>query len=684
MTNKFHQKICIAAVVTTYLYSSNIYSNETVDLSIDPELLAQLNSEPLPDSVTSVVASVVTREEIKQFGYRSISEALAHVTGFHVGLGDRGGPIYSIRGFTSDQAVLFLVNNEPYSSSLWGSHETAIGLIPIDMVERVEVIRGPGSSKYGIGAMTGVVNIITRDDPATRAVSLTVGPYDSRRITATSGFEISDRLINIGIDMVETEGHETTVQSDYQTDLDDQFDISPGASHAPSTVNFDFNAIGLNLDYINGEHKVSARLGISNDVGIGVGFINIVDEEGSWDANTLNTTYRFPLVSNKALEISGTTFLQNRQYRLRNINFFPDGAFNSFPDGVELNLSHTERYYGAGLTGTIYKIPKHNISFELRTSLLNLSVDQYEANYNIGEIGITPVVEGTNTSREGESFKRNTSSLQLTDVWALTSNIQATLGAGYEYISNEPEQITPRFAMTWAVRSDTTLKFLYGKGVRTPALVETVDVGIPVLSRNLTLNPERFESYDIVVEHNPTQNVSVKANIFLHRTKDQIVYTFQGVNGFKPENVGIQNGEGVELEVLYNRSPKFQMRAYGHYQENYGGYLPGSPNEEIGYSPHYKAGVQLRGTNKQYSYGVSYMYTGDRDRPALDEKPKAQKYHLVDIGLSYKTKDNFILKTKIENVLDSDILEANFSASSNYDLQLPGRSLYLGVEKVFR
>lgn len=110
--------------------------------------------------------SIVTADEIKKFGYRTLADVLRSVGGLYVDY-DRNYSYLAARGFRRpgdyNSRVLLLVdghrvNDDVYDSWLMGTD----AIVDVDLIDRVEVIRGPSSSIYGNNAFFGVVNVLTR------------------------------------------------------------------------------------------------------------------------------------------------------------------------------------------------------------------------------------------------------------------------------------------------------------------------------------------------------------------------------------------------------------------------------------------------------------------------------------------------------------------------------------------
>lgn len=121
----------------------------------------RMNNDYVPGMVT-----VLRGDQLEALGIRTAAEALTLVPGIQLGFNASGSPSAKVRGFQfpfNAGNIKVLLNSIPLSRESSGINSSVL-LIPIEQVDRIEVIRGPGSSLYGDFAMTGVVNIITRDN----------------------------------------------------------------------------------------------------------------------------------------------------------------------------------------------------------------------------------------------------------------------------------------------------------------------------------------------------------------------------------------------------------------------------------------------------------------------------------------------------------------------------------------
>lgn len=129
-----------------------------------------------PETITSTPA-VVSTYLMKEFmlqGVHTLEQAISLIPGIVVDEGTFGSATVMIRGVVDagGSKVLFLLDGIPYWSP---SHNTIPTLgVPVEAIERIEVIRGPGAVIYGTNAISGVINVITRSKAGGKG-ALTVG-----------------------------------------------------------------------------------------------------------------------------------------------------------------------------------------------------------------------------------------------------------------------------------------------------------------------------------------------------------------------------------------------------------------------------------------------------------------------------------------------------------------------------
>lgn len=179
-------------------------AEELADLSLEQLMAVPVvgasKYEQTQDRVAAAV-TVITRDEIRSFGWRTLDEALATLPGVHTTY-DRQYSYVGVRGFglAGDYMTRILVTidgvraNEPtYDGAPFGR------MLPLDMdlVERIEFIPGPGGAIYGQNAMFGVVNVITRKGAALDGGEFAVSwqaPQATRKVRVSWGKRLDNEL----------------------------------------------------------------------------------------------------------------------------------------------------------------------------------------------------------------------------------------------------------------------------------------------------------------------------------------------------------------------------------------------------------------------------------------------------------------------------------------------------------
>lgn len=151
-------------------------------------------SEDLRDAPAAVY--VITSEDIARSGATSIPEALRMVPGLQVARTNASGWAISVRGFNNALAnkLLVLIDGREVYDPLFSGVYWDVQDTPLEDIERIEIIRGPGASLWGANAVNGVINIITKSAADTQGtlVSITSGNDDRAIVTARYGGSMGD------------------------------------------------------------------------------------------------------------------------------------------------------------------------------------------------------------------------------------------------------------------------------------------------------------------------------------------------------------------------------------------------------------------------------------------------------------------------------------------------------------
>lgn len=134
------------------------FSLKDINLSVASNILPQEGVEPA--SIT-----IISREQLRLSGGRTLNEAISMLVPGFFAVQDQDDVIAAFRGLAPDNnsKVLLLINGQNMNTEyFWGPPDAILNSINYDFIERIEVIRGPGSVTLGQGALLGVINIITQ------------------------------------------------------------------------------------------------------------------------------------------------------------------------------------------------------------------------------------------------------------------------------------------------------------------------------------------------------------------------------------------------------------------------------------------------------------------------------------------------------------------------------------------
>ena len=195
--------VCVSLVAAATTGAMTVQAQEPVSPAgaLDSLLDLRISSAAKYEQTLREVAgsvTIVTADEIARFGYRTLAEALGSVRGFYLS-NDRNYTYLGVRGFSRptdyNNRVLLLIDGYRANEGLWGAAYFG-GELDVDLasLERIEVIRGPGSALYGTGAMFAIVNLVTKTGAAESGVRVTArgGSLGSRGGDVLAGRRFAD------------------------------------------------------------------------------------------------------------------------------------------------------------------------------------------------------------------------------------------------------------------------------------------------------------------------------------------------------------------------------------------------------------------------------------------------------------------------------------------------------------
>jgi iron complex outermembrane receptor protein len=655
-----------------------VADEESISVFGDIETVSIATGREQPIVTAPAVATVFKADDIKNSGARNLADLLTMVPGIHVGVSSiLYDPVYAVRGFTSffNKHILFMLDGIPQDALTFGDRRISLGKIPLDIIERVEISRGPGSALWGADAFSAVVNIITKTkDPKKTSLAISSGSFDTRNARLISGSSSKEYDIVGAIEYSKTDGHEPTITQDRQSLLDEQFGTD--ASLAPDSAYTGSEELGTLIN-ISGKHsEFGLRAFQMNNIGMGVGFSASLDPFGAIDNEGFEAKYQYKYDITQSLNFNAALAYSQSTTTLDNIHFFPPGAFGVFPEGVILNEEHQQEILKALSSFQYSGVLNHHISVGFGGEVGEVEVLSESRNYNISNGLITPTAMYDSLSNPvlGEKNQsQNLAFIYLQDEWKILPDWTVTLGVRYDDYSEFGSVTSPRAVFVWNTTPLLTTKFLYGRGFRTPTFIETNSAQLPAIAGNPSLQPETFDQVQLVFDYFPLRSLKSRLDFFYHETDDQIRQQITDNPGYRPENVGDQTGRGVELEIWWDISPRTKLYSFYAFQDS----TDRTTNRDAGYSPHHKLFAMLQ---YEYTHGLFFnskaTYIGNRDRIAEDTRSKADTYTIVDFLVRKELTQHLEATLEIRNIFDEETEEGGIGTAFPGDMPLPGRSFY--------
>jgi outer membrane receptor for ferrienterochelin and colicins len=152
-------------------------------------------------------------------GARDISDVLRRIPGFGITQGYYGKNDIEVRGIktTNSEKIKVLIDGHSVNNVLLGSAMYSFCEMPVEGIERIEVIRGPGSALYGSNAISAVVNIITLNgqDSDGTVFSISRGSFNTTRSSLQTGTKLEDFDIAFSLNTLKSDGDSMSVESDF-------------------------------------------------------------------------------------------------------------------------------------------------------------------------------------------------------------------------------------------------------------------------------------------------------------------------------------------------------------------------------------------------------------------------------------------------------------------------------------
>ncbi|MBI3899483.1 MAG: TonB-dependent receptor [Gammaproteobacteria bacterium] len=653
-----------------------------------PETIGIATGHQQPLNLAPAVATVITADELDAVGATTLSEALTLVPGLIVLYRPQiQGSHVIFRGIRADSSFnpdwLLMLDGIPQNDVLLGNQRSTIGEVPIQNIERIEVIRGPGSALYGTDAFAGTVNIITKTPSSVSNGQLRgrVGSFDTREVRLLQPGELYGAKSLLSMQYGKTDGFRPFFEEDRQTIFDQQFHTD--ASLAPSHAQSWFEGYQLVWDLEQGPWRTRLRRR-NQDVAI-PSIAAALDDKGwqSWDMNSVDLMYAQPK-SNSDWNTHWNASWYGFNYDTHDNLLYPPGAFGgSFPDGVLDEFGYSENRLHTEATANYEGFSGHILQLGTGAELHRVTDVRERRNYRLDANG-TPIPIGEVVDlTESEKFAPSKSErriyfVYLQDEWALARDWTLTSGLRLDHYSDFGSATNPRLAVVWSTTEAVTTKFLVGRAFRAPTLLDLYAQNNLVTKGNPDLDPEEITTYEIAFDYRPTSTLRTGLNLFHHHLTDKILATKNASATTLQGNGEGQEGNGGELEFRWDIANDVRLSGWYAYQRN----LMDNSDTDAGFAPHRSANLRLDWTFlPNWIFGTNMRWLADRHRAIGDTRPNVEDYAFMDATVRYRSgKSPWSTALSIFNVFDSEGRDpSGGSTSFQNDYLLPPRGVFFEV-----
>ena len=644
--------------------------------------------------------SVITAADLESMGAQTLDEALESVPGLHISRSSLNyAPRYFFRGIVStyNAQTLMLINGVPMSRLFLGDRGERTPnqySLPVSTIERIEIIRGPGSALYGADAFAGVINVITRgaENMAGTEITASVGSFDTGRASLVTPFEFAGARSAFLFSYQETAGDEDVIiRSDRQTTIDNALNTS--ASYAPAPADLPFNVYDARIDMGWDQVRLRAAWRRAWDVGNGYGTGSSLDPGARYlyeDGNMDLTWHQQEIAPDLDLDAQ-LTYLHSYLASQGQIHLFPPGALGGvFPDGIIATPSVAEENAHFNLKALYRGFDQHQLTLGTGYYWGDLYKSTDYRNYTfVGDVPVSLAGSGwQNTSDTSEIFQpeaqRTSYYAFAQDEWQLAQQWVLTAGVRYDDYDDVGSATNPRMALVWHTTDTFTSKIMYGEAFRVPVMSELYVQSNPVAQGNIDLKPERLHNTELAFAWEPFHAFSSALNIYSYRIKDYIDFVADETTPtFTAQNIGRIDGTGAELEVRYTFARNLQALANYSVQHT----EDMATGEPLGIAPDDKAYVRLQWSQSVWQVVPQLTLVGERQRQPNDPRDDLDGYLTMDLTVRRLWGNDVSLALIGRNLADADVVEPSNGPSQGsqlpqiyYDLPQQGRSLTVELE----
>lgn len=558
---------------------------ELANVEIDSVYTASRFMQLLTEAPSHV--TIVYGSDIKKYGYRNLADIIGAVTGFYVTY-DRNYAYIGTRGFSPpgdyNTRVLLLLDGKRINDNIF--YTAYIGnefILDVDLIDRIEIVRGPGSSLYGSNAFFGVINVITRRGNQIRGteVSGEAGSFDTYKGRVTYGEKIGNKIdIVLSASVYGSKG-----QNLYYREFDDastnygRAEHADGESYRSAFANIYTNGLNIQGAYISRKKVIPTA---------------------PWNT-VFNTDETFSVDSLGFLDVQYEKEIIGQDLLLARMTYnryVYQGSYLYDRPPITVNKDYSAGSYLNGEISYMRKVSeKHIITGGLE---YQYNTSQKQKNYD----------EDPYHLYFYDKRKSKQWGVYVQDELKVGDNFLLNAGLRFDNYTHFKGSLSPRISLIYRLK-DTAFKLIYGEAFRAPNFYELYYNDENVTTKaNPHLSPEKIYTYQMVIEYFYRQ-YRFAISPYYYEIKNLISQDVDPCDGLLVfRNMEKVYGRGFELEI--EGRPKAGIEGRIGYSYNIskstsmGGQLINSPKHMI------KFNLFAPIVRDRVSFGLETQYTGKR------------------------------------------------------------------------
>jgi len=530
--------------------------DDMYELTIEQLMSMKINIATKTEETLSTVPSTITilsSKDIQALGISNAYDIINFIPGFQMTRGDWVGavPKEHARGIYLDNGyLLVMINGQRLNESSFGKASVYTPFIPVDIIERVEVIRGPGSALYGSNAFLGVFNIITKKH--SNQVILGLGEHNSKKVAANWSHNITKDLSlygNLNVEQNDGQEYSSPLNRQVSDPLKNKY-IELGLQSATFEVYLRYSQHQLdhfiNLGGYNKEnihHSESMTIAANNT--FWQNDVHRLWAEISYNAFEIASS---GMVLPKEAGITDHDFLVGPYWRTQTVSAKLEHSWQSSPT-ININSGIELRHDSQIQAGTVTS------HYDINQEVIIPSNAFY-----LGKVTkINNIPEFANLRKS-----HDISALYSQVKWQIKPSLVAFVGARYDHVANIDSKLSLRGALVWQSNENHTFKLQYGESFRPPVNNELYS-NDEVTAGNPQLSSEFVKTTELIWRYQKNQ-LATELVFFNNDLRDFInKVPFDGEALFTFSNEIDMRMQGLETSINYAPTERLSIKAnYSH------------------------------------------------------------------------------------------------------------------------